>query len=90
MKALIFDSGTLITLSMNGLLEMLEDLKGDEFDEMFLDMMVSHHQGAIDMANLALKNSQRKEIRDLANDIILAQEKEIKMMEDWMESWFGK
>lgn len=75
-------------MSMNEMAEMLEDLSGEEFDEMFLDMMISHHQGAIDMANLALKNSQRKEIKDLANDIISAQEKEIEMMESWLESWW--
>ena len=40
------------------------------------------------MANLALKNSQRKEIKDLANGIISAQNKEIEMMENWLESWW--
>lgn len=75
-------------MSMNEMSEMLKDVKGNEFDKMFLEMMTSHHQGAIDMANLALVNSERKEIKDLANDIISAQEKEIEMMENWLESWW--
>lgn len=77
-------------ISMNEMSGMLMPLTGDEFDKMFLDMMISHHQGAIDMANLALTNSQRKEIKDLANDIISAQTGEIKMMNDWMKGWFGE
>lgn len=84
------EKGHGMEMSMNEMSEMLELLTGSEFDEMFLDMMISHHQGAIDMANSALTNSQRKEIKDLANDIILAQTSEIKMMEEWMSNWFGK
>ena len=83
------EAGHGMNMSMNEMSGMLAPLSGDEFDEMFLEMMISHHRGAIDMANLALEKSQRKEIKDLANDIISAQTSEIKMMEDWMGSWFG-
>lgn len=84
------EAGHGMDMSMNEMSGMLKPLTGDEFDQMFLDMMISHHQGAIDMANLALTNSQRKEIKDLANDIISAQTGEIKMMEEWMSNWFGE
>jgi uncharacterized protein (DUF305 family) len=44
-------------------------------------MMVPHHQGATDMAELALEKSERPEIRDLAEKIIEAQTEEIDQLE---------
>jgi uncharacterized protein (DUF305 family) len=41
------------------------------------------------MAELVLKNSERPELRDLAEDIITTQTKEIEIMEGWMRNWFG-
>ncbi|MBC7808542.1 MAG: DUF305 domain-containing protein [Akkermansiaceae bacterium] len=46
-------------------------------DAMFYEMMIPHHQGAIDMSELALKNSDRPEVKELAQSIITAQKAEI-------------
>ncbi|MBC8135483.1 MAG: DUF305 domain-containing protein, partial [Fibrella sp.] len=46
-------------------------------DAMFYEMMIPHHQGAIDMSELALKNSDRPEVKELAQNIITAQKAEI-------------
>ena len=46
-------------------------------DKMFFEMMVPHHQGAIDMSELAKTQSERPEVKKLAEDIIAAQKKEI-------------
>ena len=51
--------------------------------------MTIHHQGAINMANLVLKNSKRPEMLQLAKDIISAQTKEIEMMKSWSTNWFA-
>lgn len=56
---------------------------GTDFDKAFIDQMVIHHQGAVEMAELALENAQMQEIKDLAEDIITAQTKEIEMMNGW-------
>ncbi len=56
---------------------------GDEFDKAFIEQMIIHHQGAVEMAELALENAEMQEIKDLAEDIITAQTKEIKMMNEW-------
>jgi uncharacterized protein (DUF305 family) len=61
---------------------------GDDFDKAFLDEMVVHHQGAIDMANLVLTTSKRPELLELARNIITAQTQEITMMNDWRNAWF--
>ena len=46
-------------------------------DRAFLQMMIPHHQGAIDMSRLALKNSSSPKIKGLANRIIKSQTAEI-------------
>lgn len=61
---------------------------GDPFDKAFLEEMIIHHQGAVDMAQEVLKVSKRPELIKLANEIISAQEKEISMMQEWLGTWF--
>lgn len=58
-------------------------------DQRFIVEMIPHHQGAIDMAKVALEKSKRPEMLKLANDIITAQTKEIEEMTAWYESWYG-
>jgi uncharacterized protein (DUF305 family) len=58
-------------------------------DETFLGAMIEHHEGAVEMARIALERAEREEIREMAMEIIEAQEAEIGMMESWMNDWFG-
>jgi len=48
----------------------------------FVCGMIAHHQGAIDMARVELQHGKDETIRKLAEDIIAAQESEIKMMKE--------
>ena len=70
--------------------DMAMDLgpKDDEFDLRFIDGMILHHQGAIAMAESALKNSQREEVKQLAEAIIAAQQTEIDQMQQWRQEWY--
>ncbi|MFZ4500439.1 MAG: DUF305 domain-containing protein [Minisyncoccia bacterium] len=63
---------------------------GDDFDKAFISEMIVHHQGAIDMAELALTDAKRQEIKDLSQAIITAQEKEIAEMKAWQKSWYNQ
>ena len=56
---------------------------GPDFDTMFLDMMIPHHQGAIEMSRDALTKAERQEIRDFAQKVIDTQTKEIEQMNAW-------
>jgi uncharacterized protein (DUF305 family) len=55
-----------------------------ETDRDFAEMMKVHHQGAIDMAELELKNGKDAKMRAMAKRIISAQQKEIKEFDQWM------
>lgn len=59
-----------------------------EFDLRFIDGMILHHQGAVVMAEAALQNSQRDEIKQLAEAIIAAQQVEIDRMMEWRQEWY--
>jgi uncharacterized protein (DUF305 family) len=53
-------------------------------DIMFLQMMIPHHQQAIDISNLAMKSSQDAELIELAKIIARDQAAEIKQMKAWL------
>lgn len=60
----------------------LEKAKGTEFDRMWMQMMIEHHEGAIEMANTELQQGVNAEAKKLAQQIIDAQKAEITTMND--------
>ncbi len=66
---------------------MLETAK--PFDRAFIDKMIPHHQGAIQMARVELAEGQDQEAEDLATAIVNAQSREIEEMNSWREKWYG-
>lgn len=58
----------------------LESLSGAEFDRKWLDMMIDHHDGAIDMAKSEQKDGKNPEARQLADNIVVSQQAEIDRM----------
>ena len=62
--------------------------KENHFDEAFIDTMIPHHQSAIEMAKVANEKSKIPEIKELAQNIVSAQKREIQQMKRWREQWY--
>lgn len=75
--------------TMTGMVSGLSGKTGDVFDKTFIDEMITHHEGAVVMAEAALKNAKHQEIKDMADAIISTQTKEINQMKAWRSSWYG-
>lgn len=55
----------------------------------FIDTMIAHHEGAIEMALLVNNRSRRPEMQELAKGILEAQRGEVDKMREWRMKWFG-
>jgi len=76
--------------SMQGMVDdatmaKLESLKGPEFDTLWLQSMISHHQGAIEMAKAEIANGANEDAKRLAQTIVDTQQAEIGQMKQMLE-----
>ncbi|MEU0880436.1 DUF305 domain-containing protein [Lentzea sp. NPDC005914] len=67
-------------------MKMLDQAKGAAFDKMWLEMMIKHHEGAVEMAKTELSKGGSADAKKLAQDIIDAQQKEITEMQGLLKS----
>jgi uncharacterized protein (DUF305 family) len=66
---------------------MMDAGMGSPDDIAFAQLMIPHHQQAIEMADLALSQSRSRDVVSLATQIKGAQDPEIEMMEQWLSAW---
>ena len=59
----------------------------NEADVTFVQMMIPHHEGAVEMAQLAIDKAESPEVVELAERIEAAQAPEIEEMTAWLEAW---
>lgn len=76
--------------AMDDMMQALEGKTGDEFDKTFLTEMIVHHQGAVAMAEAALRSAKHQEIKEMAKAILAAQTSEIEQMQEWSTSWYNQ
>jgi uncharacterized protein (DUF305 family) len=60
----------------------------EPFDKAFIDAMIPHHQSAIEMAKIAHEKSKIPAIKELAENIVSAQQKEIEQLKRWRQQWY--
>ena len=69
--------------------EIRELRSADPFDPAFVEMMVTHHEGAVRMARAVLRGAEDSELRTLAEAIISDQEREIREMNAFRQGTSG-
>ncbi|MCZ9348029.1 DUF305 domain-containing protein [Streptomyces sp. TRM76130] len=65
-------------------LTRLRAAKGDAFDQLFLTLMITHHQGAITMATDVKAQGNNVRIEEMADDVVAQQTSEISRMRDML------
>ena len=59
------------------------------YDLQFIDQMIMHHEGAIMSSEHMISDSERPELRQLAENIQESQSEQIEQMQEWREEWYG-
>jgi uncharacterized protein (DUF305 family) len=67
-------------------MEDLKTVKGSTFDKMFADMMVRHHQGALQMAGVTKEQGQNPAVRALATNVVITQTAEVAELTEILDS----
>lgn len=62
-------------------MQALENAKDAEFDKMWLELMIAHHQGAVASSEEILQTGESEQVRQLAQQIVSSQQAEIAQME---------
>lgn len=83
LAAMIFLIGSLSSFSPST--ENTSDSSFNRADVMFMNMMIIHHDQAIEMAELAPKRTDNENILELSRDISEAQRAENKQMAEWLK-----
>jgi uncharacterized protein (DUF305 family) len=76
-------------MGSKGMAKQMVMENGKYSDEAFIDAMVPHHQGAIVMAEVALKNAEHEEIKELSRNIVSTQQSEIEELKSIKKEEFG-
>ena len=76
-------------MGSKGMAKQMVMQNGKYSDEAFIDAMVPHHQGAIAMAEVALKNAEHEEIKELSRNIVSTQQSEIEELKSIKKERFG-
>jgi uncharacterized protein (DUF305 family) len=63
-----------------GTMSKLQSLKGAEFDTLWLQSMIGHHEGAIGMSNTEIAGGANADAKKLAHEIVTTQQAEIGQM----------
>jgi uncharacterized protein (DUF305 family) len=76
--------GTMAGMVDEATMTKLKSLNGAEFDTLWLQSMISHHQGAIEMAKAEIANGENVDAKGLAQTIIDTQQAEVGQMKQML------
>jgi uncharacterized protein (DUF305 family) len=67
-------------------LDALEKAKGEDFDRLWLQLMIAHHEGALTMAETVRTSGVDVRVQQMADDVVAEQTDEIQRMRGWLNS----
>jgi len=76
-------------MGSGGMAKQMVMENGKYSDKVFIDAMVPHHQGAIEMARVALGNAEHEEVKELSQNIVSTQQSEIEELKSIKKEEFG-
>ncbi|MGW7054347.1 DUF305 domain-containing protein [Streptomyces sp. NPDC054887] len=76
------DHGSMPGMATDDQLAKLRAAEGEEFDRLFLKLMIVHHEGAVAMATEVLTQGNNVQVEEMATDVIAQQTSEIGRMRD--------
>jgi uncharacterized protein (DUF305 family) len=79
-----------MTRTMQKEMDRLAALSGAEFEIVFMEMMVAHHEKAIREAERCVDRAYHPELEQLCEGIIATQSAEIEQMQQWLCEWYGR
>lgn len=92
MKGWLSDWGVSMSEGMSGMdhggmmsesdMQALEDAEGGDAARLYLEQMIGHHEGAVDMAQDEIDDGENSEVVDLARSIVVGQTAEISTMKE--------
>jgi uncharacterized protein (DUF305 family) len=66
-------------------LDELENTKGQDFDRLWLRLMITHHEGALTMAETVRTSGADTRVQEIADDVVVEQTDEIQRMRGWLD-----
>ena len=70
-------------------IEKLSQLSAAEFEIEFMQDMIRHHYRAVIEGAHCMERAYHEELKDLCENIVQTQTREIQMMRDWLCQWYG-
>lgn len=66
-------------------MQQLRNSNGSEFNQMFAELMIEHHEGGIEMASSFRETGRHAELKEMQGQMVEAQQNEIEKMREWQE-----
>lgn len=68
-------------------MDLMELKVAGSFDLAFIEMMIPHHEGAVEMAEQLLEKGENAELQQLARAVVSSQNAEVETMRNWRRQW---
>ena len=73
-------------MNMDEMMKKLENSSGEKFDKNFLEVMIDHHQGGLEMAEMAVDRVKNPELKEMVEEMMEKHGQEIEQMQEMQKS----